>query len=157
MTEKSTVHNTFVIERIYAHPPARVFAAFSDPARKRRWFAEGSHHDVEEFSLDFRVGGRERIQSRFRADTPFPGVALISDGIFQNIEVNRRIVTASTMTLGDRCISASLVTIELLPSKEGAVLICTHQGAFFEGADGPQRREAGWRELLDRLNGELSL
>jgi uncharacterized protein YndB with AHSA1/START domain len=134
-----------------------VFAAFSDPAKKRRWFAEGRPHDVEEFTSDFRLGGRERVKYRFRADTPFPGVELVHEGIFQNIEVDRRIVTASTMTLGDRCISASLVTIELLPSKEGAVLICTHQGAFFEGADGPERREAGWRELFDHLNGELSL
>ena len=157
MTERSTIHNTFVVERTYAYPPERVFAAFSDPARKRRWFAEGRHHEVEEFISDFRLGGRERVQSRFRADTPFPGVALVNDGRFLNIEMNRRIVTASTMTLGDRCISASLVTIELLPSEEGTVLICTHQGAFFEGADGPQIREAGWRELFDRLNGELSL
>ena len=60
------------------------------------------------------------------------------------------------MTLGDRRISASLVTVELLPTDEGTDLICTHQGAFFEGADGPQLREAGWRQLFERLAKELS-
>ena len=34
---------------------------------------------------------------------------------------------------------------------EGGEILLTHQAAFFEGADGPQIREAGWRKLLDRL------
>jgi hypothetical protein len=38
----------------------------------------------------------------------------------------------------------------------GTDLICTHQGAFFEGADGPQMREAGWRSLLDKLSKSLA-
>ena len=69
---------------------------------------------------------------------------------------NRRIVSASTMALGNKPISASLVTVELVPTDKGTDLICTHQGAYFEGADGPQIREAGWRKLLDNLATELS-
>ena len=46
MEERSVIHHTFVIERSYAAQPERVFAAFADPAKKRRWFAEGEHHDV---------------------------------------------------------------------------------------------------------------
>jgi len=34
-------------------------------------------------------------------------------------------------------------------------LICTHQDAFFEGADGPDRREKGWQDILARLDKEL--
>jgi len=68
-----------------------------------------------------------------------------------DIVPNRRIVTASTMAVGEKCISASLVTFELLASETGTELIFTHQGAFFEGSDGPEMREAGWRKLLDRL------
>jgi uncharacterized protein YndB with AHSA1/START domain len=60
------------------------------------------------------------------------------------------------MSLGGQCISASLVTVEFLPSDMGTELILTHQGAFFEGADGPEMREEGWRKLLERLNGEFA-
>jgi hypothetical protein len=33
--------------------------------------------------------------------------------------------------------------------------VFTHQAAFFEGADGPQMREHGWRYLLDAVSGAL--
>ncbi len=67
----------------------------------------------------------------------------------------RRIVFAYTMTLGDKRISASLATIELRTSDKGTHLVFTEQGAFFEGADRPQTREGGWRDLLSKLDQEL--
>ncbi len=155
MEEQSVIYSTFVIERSYPKPPERVFSAFADEATKRRWFAEGESHDVEEFEMDFRVGGAERLRYRFKEGTPFKGVTITSEGSFQDIVPNRRIVSASTMAFGDKRFSASLVTIELLRTDNGTDLICTHQGAFFEGADGPQIREAGWRQLLEKLAKEL--
>ena len=155
MEQQSVIHSTFVIERSYPKSTDRVFAAFADPGKKRRWFAEGEKHEVEEFVMDFRVGGAERTLYRFKEGTPFPGVTLRNEVSYQDIVPGRRLVTASTMTLGDRRISCSLVTIELLPSETGTDLICTHQGAFFEGSDGPKMREEGWRKLFDRLGADL--
>ena len=60
------------------------------------------------------------------------------------------------MSVEGRPISASQVTIELLPTSEGTDLICTHQGAFFENADGPQLREQGFRVLMDKLAAMLA-
>jgi uncharacterized protein YndB with AHSA1/START domain len=154
--EQSVIHNTFVIERGYPKPPERVFSAFAEAAKKRRWFAESESHELKQFEMDFRVGGSERSSYCFKEGTPFPGVALTNEGSYQDIVPNRRIVTASTMSLGEKRISASLVTIELLPADNGTDLICTHQGAFFEGSDGPQMREGGWRKLLDQLATELA-
>jgi uncharacterized protein YndB with AHSA1/START domain len=156
MAEQSVIHSTFVLERSYPTTPERVFAAFADPAKKQRWFAEGHNHDVEEFEMDFRVGGTERALYRFKPGSPFPGASFMNEGCFQDIVANQRVVMASTMTFGDRRISSSLTTFELLPTEKGTDLIFTHQCAFFEGSDGPERREEGWRKLFDKLGQELT-
>src|SRR5450755_5114038 len=155
MQEQSAIHNTFVIERTYPAKPERVFAAFADPTKKRRWFVEGEGHEVEHFEMDFRTGGKESSRFRFKEGTPLKGIACINEASYQDIVPNRRIVLASTMTVGEKCISASLTTFEFLASEAGTDLIFTHQGAFFEGADGPEMREHGWRKLFDRLTEEF--
>jgi hypothetical protein len=43
-----------------------------------------------------------------------------------------------------------------VPAEQGTELIFTEQAAFFEGADGPQMREEGWRKLLESLAQELA-
>ncbi len=143
------VHSTFTIGRHYPAAPARVFNAFADPARKRRWFLEGGNNQVELHEMDFRVGGLER--ARFRHGPPMEGVAFTSEATFLDIQPDTRIVFASTMAMGDHRFSASLVTVEIAAEESGTRLTLTHQGAFFEGADGPAMREEGWRKLLDRL------
>ena len=152
MASSTVVHNTFVIERTYKKPLAAVFAAFGDASTKRRWYAEGGGHDVEAFESDFTVGGVERLRYRFKEGTPFPGVILENNGSHKEIVKDNRVVVESSMTLGGKCISVTLVTFEFLPHEDGTKLICTHQGVFFEGADGPQMREMGWKAILDRLS-----
>jgi hypothetical protein len=53
-------------------------------------------------------------------------------------------------------ISASLGTVELLPSGAGARLIYTEQGAHLDGLDKPEMRRTGWGGLLDQLGAELA-
>jgi uncharacterized protein YndB with AHSA1/START domain len=154
LEKPAVTHSTFVIERSYPVTPERVFAAFADPAKKRRWHKE--NREAEEIEMDFRVGGNERSQFRLGPDTPFPGAAMINHTNYQDIVPNRRIVFAYTMALGEQRISASLATVELLATDKGTDLVFTEQGAFFEGADGPQMRQQGWRQLLEQLATELA-
>ncbi len=151
MPERSVTHSTFVIERSFPATPDRVFAAFSDPAQKRRWFAEGEESELEHFEMNFRVGGSE--QARFRTKN---GFACRNDTVYLDILPGRRIVIAYTMAVDDRRISSSQATVELLRAGKGTDLIFTEQGAFFEGADGAQMREDGWRQLLGQLARELA-
>ena len=146
---RSVTHTTFVIERAYPVAAGRVFAAFADPAKKRRWFVDDEASDVEDFGMDFRVGGVER--KRFRTQH---GVCT-NVTTYLDIVPDRRIVFAYTMSVGETRISSSQSTIELLAEGTETNLVLTEQAAFFEGADGPRMREDGWRYLLGRLSQEL--
>jgi|SRR5215471_10854262 len=141
--ETAVTHGTFVIEKKYPASPERVFAAFADPAKKQRWM-EG---DLE---MDFRVGGSERRRSVIKSG-PLAGTPITNHTTYQDIVVNRRVVFAYTMMLGEKRISASLATVELLPNGKGTDLVFTDQGAYFEGADGPKMRQDGWRKMLEEL------
>ena len=146
----SVVHSTFSVERTYPSPPARVFAAFSNQGTKRRWFVEGEGWDVDEFTMDFRVGGREMSRFRFKDGPPMG-----NDTVYLDIVPDRRIVLAYTMTVGEQLISVSLATVEIAPAGDGTRLVYTEQGAFLDGKDTSQDRQEGCRELLNKLGEEL--
>lgn len=154
MAEQRVVHSTFQMERSFSKTPEAVFAAFADPAVKRRWFFEGPTNQLKQHSLEFQVGGRERAELVLQTG-PVAGQTCVNDTIYQDIVADRRIVAAYRMSIGGHCISASLVTIELLPTSAGTLLILTHQGAYFEHADGPEMRKHGWETLLGKLQSEL--
>jgi len=153
--QPTVVHSTFVIEREYPVAPERVYAAFADAAIKRRWYADRGSQSIDEFEMDFRVGGVERFHYRLSGG-PVAGKMLSHEGTFHDIVPNRRIVFASTMSLENYRMSTTLITFEILPHGSGSTLVLTHQGAFFEGSDGPERREGGWQDLMKRLDAELA-
>lgn len=150
-TEPKVVHATCVVERSFPKPAAAVFAALSDPAKVRQWMSGGGHSELLDFRSDFREGGEQLLRYRMGPQTPIAGTVIANEARFQHIVPGERIVTASTMKMGDRIFSASQVTFELVPTNTGTDLVITHQGAFFEGSDGPARRERGWNALADNL------
>lgn len=156
MSTQPVTHSTFVIERHYPAGPERVFAAFSDKAIKTLWYAD-NRELVDQFDMDFRIGGRDIARFRMGENTPYPGMELVYNITYQDIVPNRRLVYAYTLTFGGKIVSASLVTFEFEPAKSGTALQFTEQGAYFEGADGPQIRQQGWSSLLDKLGRAVSL
>ena len=146
MTERTVRHDTFTIERTYAASPARVFAAWSDPAAKRIWFAEGDGWHVDKYELDFRIGGQERSAFRFKS-----GSEISNDTTFIDILHNRRIVFSYTMAIEGRIMSASLGTVEFEPEGSGTRLIMTEHDAFLDGIDKSGTRKEGCAGLLAQL------
>ena len=150
------LHDRFTLERRYPHGRERLFAALSNPEIKQRWHA-GPANEVLGFETDFRVGGADRQRYALGPETPFPGLVLENEGRFEDIVEGERIVITTTMTFGGRRISTALLTFELADDGDGAsTLTFTHQAAFYEGADGPEMRRAGWEKMLDSLARSLA-
>jgi uncharacterized protein YndB with AHSA1/START domain len=150
MTERSVTHATFVVERTYDASPARVFAAWADPAIKARWFAGPEEWGPGRHELDFQVGGREVSRGG-----PPGGPVYSYEALYQDIVPNQRIITSYDMHLDEARISVSLATVELTPAGAGTRLVYTEQGAFLDGLDTPAQREQGTGSLLDALAAEL--
>lgn len=144
------IHHQFTIERVYPHPPARVFGALSDPEKKRRWFADAEGFITAEYSLDFRAGGFERNRMRFGDGPP-----MTYDGIYFDIVADERVVFAYHMTIDGAALSSSLASMELIAEGDGTRLRYTEHAMYLDGNDQSDGRREGCEGLLERLATEL--
>ncbi|MCX5477729.1 SRPBCC family protein [Kaistia geumhonensis] len=149
-TARSVVHASFTITRLFDASPARVFAAFADPAMKDLWFFGPPEWGPPERTSDFRIGGIETSRTG-----PRGGPAHAFRAVYQDIVPDERIVYSYEMHLGDRRISVSLATIELFAEGRGTRLKLTEQGAFLDGHDDVVSREHGTRALMEQLAASL--
>jgi uncharacterized protein YndB with AHSA1/START domain len=143
MSQRSVEHDSFTLERTYDASPDRVFAAWSDPEAKARWFDDPETEVVEH---DFRVGGWER-----RRGTAPDGRAYTFQALYQDIVPSRRIVYPYDMLLDGTRISVSLATLDFRPERDRTRLVYTEQSAFLDGHELPAQREQGMGSLLDAL------
>ena len=150
MSERSVTHSTFILERTYDAPVARVFAAFSDWEAKKLWFGGPPEWDLEEASMDFRVGGREVSKGG-----PKGGPVHAMEARYYDIVPGERIVYAYEMYLDTMRISVSVTSIELKGDGSRTKLKLTEQGVYLDGFDNGSIREGGMGELLDALGTSL--
>ncbi len=150
--KRSVAHGDFHLERTYDAPVGLVYAALSTEAAKSKWFGgDDGRWTLLERSMDFRVGGRERLRGRWVG-----GVVTTFDAAYHDIIPNERIIYTYEMHLDDRKISVSLATLQLIASGDGrTTLKVSEQGAFLDGYDDAGSREHGTAELLDRLGESL--
>jgi uncharacterized protein YndB with AHSA1/START domain len=154
---RTTAHATFAIERRYAQPPARVFAAFAERESKLRWFASAPGFTTDEYIFDFRIGGRESWRGRHTASA----AEIRNETMFRDIVPGERIICVYDMFVAGARISVSLLTLEFKPLGEfkpggsGTLLVLTEQDAFLDGYEDAGAREHGTRAMLDRLDDEV--
>lgn len=153
-TETKAIHNTFVVERNFPWRPARVFSAFAQSALKRRWYAEGDH-EIQDFHMDFRVGGSETFRYRFKEGHPIAGSQIANESTYQDIDTEKRIVMTGRMSLNGKTILVGVTTIEFVPAEKGTDISLTLQGTYIDWPDGAKMIEVGWNSLLERVKTEI--
>lgn len=132
---------SFAIRRRLDAAPARIFAAWTNPAQLARWFGPDSGA-VLQAEADPRVGGRFHVV--FRTED---GETHDVSGVYREVSRDVRLVfTWRWITLPER---ESLVTVDIRPDGAGAVLTLTHEQFFDEPAR--DRHREGWSGSLDKL------
>lgn len=150
MTKRSVTSAEFSLTRHLKAPPARVWQAYADAGRKRRWFADSGPSKTYEYTLDFREGGAEHWHGAF-GDMP----DIHMNAQYLDIVPEERIIIAYHMRINGERISASLQTTELRPEAGGTRIKLTEYGAYLDGHDTPEQRQLGTEMLLDELTREV--
>jgi uncharacterized protein YndB with AHSA1/START domain len=153
----SARHGSVTVERLLPAPPARVFAAFAEPALRRLWFRVPAEPGTGHHELDFRVGGTERAGGTF-APMGEPEVIEYRSR-FVEIEPDERIVFMYEVGLDGARRTVSLVTVELAPDATGTRLTYTEQFAVLrytgDGADDVAHVRGSVPLLLNGLTASL--
>jgi uncharacterized protein YndB with AHSA1/START domain len=151
MSKRSTVHDTFVIERDFPFEPEFVFSAWTTAESKARWFAGSGAWKIQHRELDFRLGGRESVIGR-RGD----GHLSKFNARYHEIVPDERIVYVYDMYTDDDHNSTSLATIEFKERAGATQLTITEQGVFFDDCNQARGREHGTGILMDQLQQALA-
>jgi uncharacterized protein YndB with AHSA1/START domain len=149
MAARSTKHGTIELARLYKAPPARVYAAWAEPAQRAKWDVPGRWIIVEQ-TFDFREGGCE-----IKRFGPAGDPRLLATTHYLEVIPAERFVYGYRMTSRDVPISVSLTTVQLANVPEGTRLKLTEQIVMLDGGDTLALREEGLASQLDKIAGIL--
>jgi uncharacterized protein YndB with AHSA1/START domain len=138
MSDQATT--TVRVKHRFTTSPERVFDAWLDPEKARRFLCATATGQMVRAETDPRVGGRFTFTDRR------DGVDVIHTGEYLEIDRPRRLV----FTLAVPTYSSVLtqVTIEIVPLDSGCELTLTHEGVLPEYAEGGVE---GWSRILAGL------
>jgi uncharacterized protein YndB with AHSA1/START domain len=133
---------TLRVERRFAAPPERLFAAWSTAEGLNRWSAPGEARPTAE--VDLRVGGRYRIVM----EAP-DGARHVVGGVYREIDPPRRLVyTWQWESIPG--FPETRVTVEFSARADGGTdLVLVHEGLPDEGSR--ERHAHGWDGCFAKL------
>lgn len=134
----ATMAYNLQVDRVFNAPIERVFAAWTDPAKLRHWFApeDGLETDAE---LDLRVGGTYRFTMRSSS----------VHGKYTEINPPNKLVFTWRWD-HEASDNEMLITVELRPHQDGGTrLILTHER--LPNAEQRDSHASGWNRNLSRL------
>ena len=139
---------SLTLKRRLNAPPAKVYAAWTDPEKIARWFGQAQvAAGSVRADIDARVGGRYRVSFKMQ-DGEHHEVA----GVYREMVPNQRLTFSwAWHSTPER---ESQVTVLLKPDGDGTLLTLHHEQLFDSAArDG---HESGWIGTLDKLEKYLT-
>jgi len=140
-TQSAVLQPSLTLKRRLKAPPAKVFAAWTDPEKMTRWMGPGEMKTTRA-ETDMRVGGHYRIVMQAPNGEEYD-----VGGVYREVVTNEKLVfTWAWKSTPER---ESLVTLLLKPDGDGTLLTLTHEKfADEESRDGHKQ---GWTSSLDKL------
>jgi uncharacterized protein YndB with AHSA1/START domain len=134
---------SLTLKRRLNAPPAKVYAAWTDPEKIARWFGPSQTKDGSvRAEFDVRLGGRFRVS--FSTDD---GEHHEVSGVYRDVVPNEKLVFSwAWRSTPER---ESLVTVSLRPDGAGTLLTLQHEQLFDQAAADGHR--SGWTGCLDKL------
>jgi uncharacterized protein YndB with AHSA1/START domain len=141
-----TTTPSLTIKRRFNAPPEKVFSAWTDPEKIKRWMGPGEVKTIHAEN-DLRVGGRYRIIMQAPS-----GEEHDVSGVYREVIAAEKLVyTWAWKTMPER---ESLVTVIFKPDGGGTLLTLTHEKFFDE--DARDRHQHGWEGALVKLENYLA-
>ena len=148
MTLAEQGRNTIAVtvKRRFAASPERVFDAWLDPERARRFlFTHPGTQEIVRAEIDFRVGGKFLFVVRRNGKN--------SDHFGEYLEIERPHHLVFTLCVPATWSETSRVQIDIVPVETGCELTLTHEGVSAELAT---RIEEGWTTFLNLLHLQIN-
>lgn len=137
---------SLTIKRRFNASPAKVFAAWTDPEKVKRWIGPGEAQ-VLRAEGDARTGGRYRWVMKSPT-----GEEHDVSGTYREVIPNEKLVfTWAWKSTPER---ESLVTLTFKNDGGGTLLTLTHEQFFDE--DARDRHQQGWNGALEKLEKYLA-
>jgi|SRR5579862_565591 len=141
MATATATKPSLTIKRRFKAPPAKVFAAWIDPEKVKRWMGPGEIKAVSAEN-DARVGGRYRWVMQAPG-----GEEHDVSGIYREVVPNEKLVfTWAWKSTPER---ESVVTVLLKPDGDGTLMTLTHEQFFDEAAR--DSHQGGWNGALEKM------
>jgi uncharacterized protein YndB with AHSA1/START domain len=140
---------SLTIKRNLKASPAKIFAAWTDPAKLQVWFKSDAGSEVLNADFDVRKGGRYSITIRCGN-----GEHKHVSGVFREVLVNEKLSFTWAADCDGTRGPESLVTVTIKPDGAGSLLTLIHEQ--FVDEDARDRHNQGWSSVLDNLERYLS-
>jgi uncharacterized protein YndB with AHSA1/START domain len=141
MSVSAAVKPSLTIKRRFNAAPEKVFAAWTDPEKVKRWMGPG---EVKVLSVecDLRSGGRYR----WLMQAP-DGEQHDVSGVYRELIPNEKLVfTWAWKSTPER---ESLITLTFKPDGAGTIMTLLHEQFFDEAAR--DRHQQGWNGAMEKL------
>jgi uncharacterized protein YndB with AHSA1/START domain len=138
---------TLQIKRTFRAPREKVFRAWTDRAELARWFAPSAEYSTVVPELEFRIGGRYRVEMHHK-----DGNVHSVYGTYQEIKPPEKVVFTWRWD-GNASPEDSLVTIEFHDLGNSTEVTLTHER--LPNLEERDKHAQGWNGCMEQLAGIL--